>query len=382
MPLQFWVSVALFHAVVGPTAVWAVRRSIRSAESPTSVWISEALVSGLRLALVAGAAAIVATALGHASPFTLLRLLAQFVFGELFLVTAIVGAVCLQRRRLARGGAVTAAALVIGAAYAEAYHREPHDLQVRHHEVRLPRMGGGPLRIAHVSDIQTAEVGPYEERALREVMALSPDLIVLTGDYVQWWDEDAPPGLGRAFRALLQRVRLQAPLGVFAVKGDVEGPDWTDLFAGTGVTCLQDSSALVKLGDGRTLAIVGLDSGVSHGARPSSLRDAIAAAPSADLRLVIGHSPDFVAQVAPGTVDLALAGHTHGGQVVLPMLGPPIVLSRLPRRYAGDVNDYAGTPIHVTRGVGMERGTAPQFRFLCRPEICLLTLASGRASSK
>jgi len=49
-----------------------------------------------------------------------------------------------------------------------------------------------------------------------------------------------------------------------------------------------------------------------------------------------------------------------------------MTLSRLPRRFAGGLNDYKGIPLHVSRGVGMERGTAPQIRFLCPPEICLL----------
>ena len=71
---------------------------------------------------------------------------------------------------------------------------------------------------------------------------------------------------------------------------------------------------------------------------------------------------------------LALAGHTHGGQVVLPFFGPPMTLSRLPRRYAGGLHDYHGLPLHVSRGIGMERGSAPQIRFLCPPEICVIEL--------
>jgi predicted MPP superfamily phosphohydrolase len=67
-----------------------------------------------------------------------------------------------------------------------------------------------------------------------------------------------------------------------------------------------------------------------------------------------------------------LAGHTHGGQVVLPLFGPPRTASRLPRLYAGGLHDFAGTPLHVSRGVGMERGFAPPLRFLCPPEICVL----------
>ena len=58
-------------------------------------------------------------------------------------------------------------------------------------------------------------------------------------------------------------------------------------------------------------------------------------------------------------VDLALAGHTHGGQVALPFFGPPYTSSPLPRKYAGGLHDYQGTLLHVSRGVGMERGPAP-----------------------
>jgi len=53
-------------------------------------------------------------------------------------------------------------------------------------------------------------------------------------------------------------------------------------------------------------------------------------------------------------------------------LGAPITKTRLPRRYASGLHDYAGVPIHVSAGVGMERGAAPQLRFLCPPEISLL----------
>jgi len=75
---------------------------------------------------------------------------------------------------------------------------------------------------------------------------------------------------------------------------------------------------------------------------------------------------------------------------VLPLFGPIVTASRLPRRYAGDLNDYRGTPLHVSRGVGMERGFSPPVRFLCPPEICLLDvrfrsgavpMASGQRAS-
>ena len=98
-----------------------------------------------------------------------------------------------------------------------------------------------------------------------------------------------------------------------------------------------------------------------HTVRPSRLLALAARAPRDSLRLVIGHGPDFVLDLADtGLVDLALAGHTHGGQVVLPLLGAPFTKTRIARRYASGLNDYEGIPIHVSPGVGMERGTAPQ----------------------
>lgn len=380
MPARFWFAVVSFHLVIGAVSVWAGRRLLSVADAPARRWTSQLLVSVLVLATAIVAAGIPAAAIASWSRFTALRLLAQVLFGEVLLVTAILGIVGLRGRRLGRACALLAMALVIGSAYVEAYHREPHDLQIRTHEIALTRLPENvpALTIAHISDIQTAAVGTYEERALREAVRLAPDLVVLTGDYVQGWDHDPPRELIRSFQELVQRAGLHARLGVYAVKGDVDGDDWARLFDGTSVTCLRDETAVVPLGGGRTMAIVGLDSGTSHARQPAAVRRALAKAPPADVRIVIGHAPDFITGVEPGSVDLALAGHTHGGQVVLPLVGPPLVLTRLPRRYAADVHDYEGTPLHVSRGVGMERGTAPQFRFLCRPEICLLRITRAR----
>ena len=74
-------------------------------------------------------------------------------------------------------------------------------------------------------------------------------------------------------------------------------------------------------------------------------------------------------------IDLVVSGHTHGGQIVVPFFGPIMTLSHVPRSVAaGGLHQIDGNYIYVSRGVGCERMQAPRIRFLCPPEISLLTL--------
>jgi len=304
-----------------------------------------------------------------------MRLLSQALFGELPLLGLILAGRRLRARRPG-GMALALGVALLLAVYVEAYHREPRDLQVRRHTADLTRgrPATGRVRIVHLSDLQTDRVGAYEERALRQALQERPDLIVMTGDFVQPRLEDTRARAGADLRALLRRLDFDAPLGAFAVQGDVDR-DWPELLAGTRVRCLTSEIATVDLPGGRRLSLVGLTLQQSRGAAPSAIRALVERAPAADLRVVIGHRPDFV--VALGGllhVDLALAGHTHGGQVVIPGLGPPVTHSSLPRRYASGLNSYEGIPLHVSTGIGMERRNAPQIRFLCPPEVAVLDL--------
>jgi hypothetical protein len=89
--------------------------------------------------------------------------------------------------------------------------------------------------------------------------------------------------------------------------------------------------------------------------------------------------PDVALGLRPGSrIDLVVAGHTHGGQVVLPGFGPPMTLSHVPRAVAaGGLHDLGGNAIYVSRGVGCERGQAPRIRFLCPPEVSLLEVGAS-----
>jgi predicted MPP superfamily phosphohydrolase len=391
-PERFWLAAALFHLVVLLGLVRVARRfwSSEACGRPTAAWLPALAADLAGLAVFAYLAAFLAPvvtntdslrelALGEIS----VRLWGQALFAEGVLLCGCLALRHCRASQLVRAGALGLLGLGLLAVYVRAYRMEPRMLRVRHHE--LERVAGGAvgtrdLRILHLTDIQTPTIGAHERRALEAGLAARPDLIVLTGDYVQ-------NELGRrteeraAFdlRVLMSRVGFNAPLGVFATNGDA-GPPCRDVFAGTAVRCLVDESASVALPGGGTMSITGLSRSRGRERRPEALGELLGAVPRADVRVVISHAPDFV-DALPEPVDLVLAGHTHGGQVVLPFFGPPHTASRLPRLYAGGLHDYAGTPLHVSRGVGMERGFAPPLRFLCPPEICVLDvhLRAGHA---
>jgi len=395
---RYQLAVILFHAAVLVAAWHAARPWWRDADRCRSAprpWLFALLHDGARLAFAAALAAVVAPALLALPALERIskssatgRLLGEALFGEGVLFVTWLAHSHWRAQRPARGAVLGSVAVALLGAYWEGYHREPRLLAVRHHVVdRAPAEGGSrELRILHLTDIQTPAIGEHEARAFREGMARSPDLIVMTGDYVQ--DElgrETEARAARDLRALMARTGFAAPLGVFATEGDA-GPSCLEVFGGTTVQCLVDASVAVRLPDGGSISITGLSGRRGRERSSAWLRGLLETAPPARHRVVISHSPDFVDALTPSLVDLVLAGHTHGGQVVVPFFGPLYTASRLPRRYAGGLNDFRGIPLHVSRGVGMERGFAPQVRFLCPPEICVVdvrfrTRDGGRVAS-
>jgi uncharacterized protein len=381
-PGRFWIAALLFHVTL-LVACWCVYRRWRDPARPRladAAWLWCLVRDVAVLAAVAWLASLVATLIanvGYGRRVLLgaisLRLLGQALFGEAILLGLAGGLIHRRAGRPLRAAALAAAAALLLAVYVDAYRIEPRSLRVRRHHVDRTGSGGTSqeIRVLHLTDIQTPAIGAHEERALRAGLATGPDLIVMTGDYVQ--DALGRPTerqAARELRALMARIRFRAPLGVFATDGDA-GPRCRDVFAGTAVQCLVDESAVVALPAGGTLKVSGLSRGRGRERDAGRLARVLAHGAAADHHIVISHAPDFV-DVAPPELDLVLAGHTHGGQVVLPLLGPPHTAIRLPRRYAGGLNDYGGIALHVSRGIGMERGFAPPVRFLCPPEVCVV----------
>jgi len=373
--VRFWASVLAFHLLLAPVAILIARRQQASRGLPRRAWLGGLGRDAVVFSMFAVVVGLLTSSWAPMPGFTALRLWCQALFGE---TVALCSWLALgQWRAAGRARAVlpALAALALVMVYWQAYHREPRQLRVRRHELRLaPETSAAHrLRILHLTDIQAATIGAHEERALRTGLREQPDLILFTGDYIHE-RVGAPTGreAARDFRALIRAVGLTAPLGAWATEGDA-GFDCGTMFDGLPVRCVVDHCLAVTRPDGSRIALAGLSAGISRGRQSARTRAVVDSCPPGELSIVMAHRPDFVANlVGTGRVNLALAGHTHGGQVVLPFFGPPLTLSRLPRRFAADLNDYEGIPLHVSRGVGMERGTAPQIRFLCPPEICII----------
>jgi predicted MPP superfamily phosphohydrolase len=212
-----------------------------------------------------------------------------------------------------------------------------------------------------------------ERDAVARIMAAKPDLILLPGDLQQvgfdHYDELIP-----SFRELL--APLSAPLGVYYVEGNCESTaEARQLLDGTPVKILDNE--IVRFDrDGMRVALCGVDLMFASPHAHAALDAIQRADDDKEVRIVVAHRPDVIDALAPNTrVDLVVAGHTHGGQVNLPFFGPPITLSGVPRHIAaGGLHTLDGRRVYVSRGIGWEHGHAPRVRFLCAPEVTLLTL--------
>jgi uncharacterized protein len=277
---------------------------------------------------------------------------------------------------VSRGALAIASLLLLGVPVGVyATFVEPFNLKVeRVNLVTNPaRAGGRDVHIAVLADIQMERVLDYHRQAVDRLMSLEPDIILIPGDFYQ---EPFDGAFERDFddlRALLQR--LDARGGVFFVIGDVDHREHVvRLTQGTRVRFLQNEIVRTRV-NGRNITIAGL--GLRYNSDASDAVSQLASiSGDDDFRIVLTHQPDAALHMTSDSrVDLVVAGHTHGGQVRLPLFGPPITFSHVPRELAaGGLGIVNGLNVYVSRGVGWEQYHAPRIRFLCPPELSLLRL--------
>ncbi len=222
------------------------------------------------------------------------------------------------------------------------------------------------VRIALLADIHHGPLTGLDfiHEMVEKTVSLSPDLIVLGGDYVH--------ASGRYTRPCFEALSgLSAPLGVFAVLGNHdhwEAPKETHAaIRDSGFTDLTNTGIWLKRG-GYRLRIAGVgDLWEDHQDLKSALGDL---APE-ETSVLLSHNPDYLEVLDQPGVGLVLSGHTHGGQVYLPPFGAPLIPSAYGQKYRYGLVKTPFSQVFVTRGVGT---IYPPVRFCCPPEIALLTL--------
>jgi len=224
------------------------------------------------------------------------------------------------------------------------------------------------MTIAQLSDIHHCKYVPREfvRKCVRKVNALSPDIIALTGDYV-YNSESFLPAVAE------ELAELRAKEGVFAVLGNHDKKYITlDILSRKGIQVLINKHTLLYRKK-EYLFIAGVDDlwrgrldikttlkGTDH--QP---------------KILLCHNPDAIETIKHTDIDFVMAGHTHGGQVSVPLYGPPVVYSKFGARYAAGLFHEGNTIMYVNKGIGVSYFP---IRFFARPEITLFTLQNSLQS--
>jgi len=257
-----------------------------------------------------------------------------------------------------------------------AFWWEPSSLRNEDHELALPAWPAAcdGMRVAILADLHTGS--PHNGLAnLERIVALTqrarPDLVLLAGDFV------IHGVLGGRFvapeRAAERLAELSAPAGVFAVLGNHEW--WLDAervrgaLGSVGIPVLEDASRPVSPSslEGCRFWLAGVG---DFWEGDPDVEAALADVPIGAPTILFTHNPDLFPEIPP-RVALTVAGHTHGGQVLLPILGRPIVPSRFGERYAIGHVVEEGRHLFVSSGIGT---SILPVRFRVPPEVSVLRL--------
>ena len=276
----------------------------------------------------------------------------------------------INRRRFLRilGGSV--AGVGVGVPL-YSYFIEPYWLAVERQTLEFPPRHIPPsgLRIVHLSDLHRSEIVPdsYLRKCVSIANELNPDLTLLTGDYITG-DRSWAASLGELLKL------LHAKIGIYASLGNHDGGDWagfdtsvvTRELQKAGIRVLVNESASLEHGC-RPVAVVGLGDLWAGSFDPEAAFHDVS---SSDFTIALSHNPDTLSRLRDFSANLILCGHTHGGQVCIPLAGPPI-LPVEDKRFSAGVYRIGDQIAYVNRGVGLLR----RVRFNCRPEIACIDIA-------
>ena len=267
-----------------------------------------------------------------------------------------------------------AAALLLVAGFVAAlagygYFEATRDPVVVRYSVGLAKWPAGapPLRVVQMSDIHVAWPDMPLDRVARiveQVNALKPDLVVITGDFVGGKIFDRR--VANLNQALAPLLKLRARYGIVAVRGNHDSPYWTPIvFARTPIRMLQDRWIAVG-----PITLAGVDDITSWLHPVVAMKRAVAGAPSDRPLVMLSHEPDFF-QWLPKPVDLLISGHTHGGQIKLPLIGARSTGMAYVDAHLRGLYAEHGQHMIVSSGIGT---SIVPLRIGVPPEVVVITL--------
>ncbi|MBB3114386.1 hypothetical protein FHS18_006507 [Paenibacillus phyllosphaerae] len=253
------------------------------------------------------------------------------------------------------------------------YGIERHWIETTEHRIAIfPGEQSHPFkgsRIVHITDIHYGHHWHQKQFAslAKRIESLKPDMICFTGDLI-----DSKLGDIAECAALFKQI--EAPLGKYAVLGNHDKryliPDIHEFWLQAGFELIVNDHRIVRK-DGASLVVAGIDDTLSG---YPDLKGALRGIGEEETVLLLAHEPDFADTAAEfPQVKLQLSGHSHGGQIRLPFVGA-IFTPHQGSKYVAGLYTIGNSGLHVytSRGIGT---TALPIRFLCRPELAVITLA-------
>ena len=277
----------------------------------------------------------------------------------------------LTRRKFLLGSAAAAGGLAI---YSSGHAR--HEISVETQDMALANLPDAfrGYRIAQISDIHFDEYteGWFVRRVVGEVNRLAPDLVLLTGDYISNTPKGQNFAAGAMLRCAAELRRLTCPLR-YASMGNHDsflGPPLIRAgLASASIPMLFNQHVAIER-NGQRIWLAGLADTISN---VPNLHLAIPSNPDGPVILMC-HEPDYADNVLEqgfgGRVDVMLSGHSHGGQVRLPVIGA-LKVPDGGRKYVQGLFRLGQMQLYVNRGIGT---VGLPFRLNCPPEITVFTL--------
>lgn len=250
-----------------------------------------------------------------------------------------------------------AAAGIFAFCLIDAFYIEPFMLSVTRLNIDSPKVNGEGIKVIHLSDIHFEKNSKLLNKVVENTRKENPHIICITGDshYLSDYNE-------AEFNLYLTEFSKIAP--VYFVCG-YDTKDTILKASNNTFEFVEDTVKKITI-DGNSFAIAGLP--MMDVSFDKSIFN------ENDYNIILTHMPDLLDEVKGSDTDLYLAGHTHGGQIRLPVWGAILTLCKTGKKYEYGHFRFGQLNAFITRGIGLEGKPAPQARFLCPPEMVVINI--------